>query len=106
MLALIAAIIPKDSIILEKRRAADVKRSALAQLRSALRDNDESAGVQAAGHVLSVFDRRQYLLEVFCRPPRHRHGRLLYCWLDAAVTGPVTQDWWASGKKHLDKWLA
>lgn len=106
LLELVASTARKDRKTLDRRRASDARRAALSQLRQAVQVANKLAVQEAARDVLAVFEHRQYFLELFCRQPRHRHGNLLYSWLEAAVTGSVTPDWIATGRSNLADWLA
>jgi hypothetical protein len=102
LLAKAAAIVPQDLPPLRARRAADARHSALIALRQAVSDE---ALLTAAIRVNEVFRGQEYLLDLFCRPPSHRHGNLLRSWLNGLVTGQVTpQDEGSSGGNPSD-WL-
>ena len=62
-------------------------------------------GVEAAQDLLNAFTRQEFLLDIFCRAPSHRHGNLLRGWLNGAVTGSVTPEWWSAGKLEVPGWL-
>lgn len=105
LLKVIDSIQPHDLMWLQACRTADGKRKALAQLRG-LPANAQPTAIQAVAKlVLDEFRDKQYLLDVYCRPPSHQNGNELRKWLRAAVTGPVTQDWWEGTRRNLDQWL-
>ena len=106
LLKLIAAIRPMDIVRLKARRFADRRRRALAGLRIAVMGDAPETVLAAVLAVLDAFRGMEYHLDLFCRPPSHRHGNLLRGWLNAGVTGPVTQDWCAIGRGQLPAWLA
>ena len=87
LLAKAAAIVPQDLPPLRARRAADERYAALDALRKAVSDEALVAG---ARRVLEAFRGQQYLIDIFCRPPSHRHGNQLRRWLNGIVTGQVT----------------
>jgi len=105
LLELIAATRPTDLVRLKARRSADRKRLALANLRVAVMDDDVAAICAAVRAVMDAFKGKEYHLDLFCRPPSHRHGNLLRGWLNAGVTGPVTQHWCTTGRGQLAGWL-
>jgi len=106
MLPVLANIRPMDLLPLQARRAANAKHTAIAGLRALLTQDSPTAVNEAARQVQLAFSGHEYLLDLFCRPPSHRHGNLLRAWLNTAVTAPVTQDWWTTSKQHLAEWLA
>lgn len=105
MLDKILQIQPTDLLTVRARRAADSRRRALAELQRAVAQDDLAAASAAVRAVLAAFQRQEYNLDVFCRPPSHQHGNLLRRWLNNGVTSPVTPDWQAEGRKHLAEWL-
>lgn len=105
LLDLAASTHPLDLPPLRARQASDTRHAALSKLRGAVAQDDPYAASEAARQVLSAFARHEHFLDQFCCPPRHPHGHLLRAWLSAAVTGPVTQDWWTVSKQHLAEWL-
>jgi hypothetical protein len=105
LLAVLSQIQPTDLLALRAWQRADVKRRALKNLQQAVAQDDPLATGAAAREVLGVFAGQEYNLDIFCRQPSHQHGNLLRRWLNAAVTGPVTPDWQAEGRKHLAEWL-
>lgn len=106
LLDLVATTRPMDLLSLMARRVVDVKRLALTRLCVAVAQDDPTAIVAAVQAVLGAFHAAEYHLDLFCGPPSHRHGNLLRAWLNAGVTGPVTQDWCATGRNQLSVWLA
>ena len=102
----LANIRPMDLLPLLARRAANAKHTAIAALRALLTQDNPIAVSEAALQVSAAFSGHEYLLDLFCRAPSHRHGNLLRGWLNEAVTSPVTQDWLAASKQHLAQWLA
>ncbi len=105
LLDLVTTMLSMDLLPLKARRAVDGKRLALKRLRVAVTQNDPMA-IQATAHaVLNAFQAAEYNLDLFCRPPSHRHGNLLRGWLNALVTGHVTQDWCDTGRDQLAAWL-
>lgn len=105
LLDLINATRPMDLLPLMARRTADSKRLALTRLRVAATHDDPTAIGDAVLAVCDAFYAGEYHLDLFCRPPSHRHGNLLRAWLNAGVTGPVTPDWYITGKNQLAAWL-
>jgi len=105
LLDLVTATRPMDLLPLMARRTVDAKRLALARLRVVIMQNDYAVIREAAQAVLDAFHSAEYHLDLFCRPPSHRHGNLLREWLHADVTGPVTHDWCATGRNQIADWL-
>ena len=105
MLDMLTGIRPMDLLPLRARRAIDAKHIAIAGLRATVEQGDPSAVREAAREVLAAFSGHEYHLDLFCRPPSHRHGNLLRGWLNAAVTKPVTPDGWKVARKQLADWV-
>jgi hypothetical protein len=106
LIDLLAAIQPRDLVFLRARQTADLKRAALVRLREGAAQGDSTATRNAAREVLATFSGREYLLDVFCRPPSHQHGNLVRAWLRRAAMEPVTQDGWWKERNQLGVWLA
>lgn len=106
LLDLIAQTHPMDLVLLRSRRAADCRHRVLAELRAAAAQDDSSAIAVVAQSVRAAFAGHEYDLDLFCRPPSHRHGNLLREWLAATVTPPVTPDRWTVARQQLAAWLA
>jgi hypothetical protein len=105
LLELIASVRPVDLQLLMARRRVDGRRLVLNRLRLAL-TQDNPVVIRAAMHaVLEAFRSEEYHLDLFCRPPSHRHGNLLRKWLMIGVTGAVTRDWCATAMSQLTAWL-
>lgn len=102
LLSGLAGTRPLDLPPLRARQAADVARVALRKLQQAA---DSHSMREAARAVLSVFSGREYHLDLFCRPPSHRHGNLLRGWLHTVVTSEVTPGSLEEGN-HPSQWLA
>lgn len=96
---------PLDAVSLCRRRASDSRRLALAQLRDAVDKGDPALGVDAASQVLAAFRGQEYDLDLFCRPPSHRHGNQLRKWLKRTVTAAVTPEEWAEYRLNIADWL-
>jgi hypothetical protein len=96
---------PMDLLPLRARRLADARHAALGALRAAVAGGDRLKAADAARQALSVFSGHEHHLDIFCRPPSHRHGNLLRGWLNASVTDGVTPDWLITGRNHLLEWL-
>lgn len=84
-----SAILPQDLPPLRARLEADVRHTALKELKQSLRFTDEEVGA-AARRVAATFQGKEYLLDLFCRPPSHRNGSSLRKWLNRVVTEGVT----------------
>ncbi len=106
LLSLAASTVPRDLPPLRARQARDLRHSALAHLRAAISQDNPSAAVEAARHVLAAFSGQEYQFDQFCRPPSHRHGKLLRAWLSSAVTSGVTPDSWTLNRQQIADWLA
>lgn len=106
MLEVLTSIRPMDLLPVRARLATDTKHTAMAGLRSTLERDNPTAVSESARQVLAAFSGREYLLDLFCRPPSHRHGNLLRSWLNAALTNPVPQDGWNVGRQQIAEWLA
>jgi hypothetical protein len=102
LLAKSATILPQDLPPLRARQAADVRHEALKALRQA---GPDEALLTAARRVNEVFRGQEYLLDLFCRPPSHRHGNLLRTWLNGVVTGRVTPHDAGSSDGNPSDWL-
>ncbi len=105
LIDVLTGIRPMDLLPLRARWAADTKHTAMAGLRATLVQVNPTAISEAARQVLATFSGQEYLLDLFCRPPSHRHGNLLRNWLNAAVTNTVTPDWLKVARNQLDGWL-
>lgn len=105
LLDLVTATHPMDLLPLMARRSADSRRLALTRLRAAAMHDDPTAIGAAVQAVVDAFSAAEHRLDLFCRPPSHRHGNLLRTWLNAGVTGRVTPDWYITGKNQLPAWL-
>lgn len=105
LLDLLASIRPMDLLLLRARRTADIKHAAIAKLLAAAAKADSIAIREAARKVWDAFSGREYLLDVFCRPPSHRNGNLLRSWLKKTVTETATQEGWLEERKQLAAWL-
>ena len=90
ILATVARITPSDLPPFRARLASDQRHGSLRALRRALEAGDGSGIGEAAAKVLEVFAGREYLLDLFSRPPSHPHGKLLRTWLNRLVTGEGT----------------
>jgi len=101
LLAAWAMICPTDLPTLRARQASDAARAALRKLRC---QGGAAVNREAAREVLAIFAGREYQLDVFCRPPSHRHGNLLRGWLRSVVTDGVTPDSYKEGCRPSD-WL-
>lgn len=106
LVSLLAQIVPADLLPLRARRAADARHAALSSLKEAALAGNPNTACRAAERVLALFRGREHDLDIFCRPPCHRHGNLLRAWLANAVTGSVTPDWWEANGRDVVKWLA
>lgn len=106
LLDVLTGIRPMDLLPLRARRAADTKHTTMAGLRATLAQDNPTTVSEAARQVLAAFSGQDYLLDLFCRAPSHRHGNLLRGWLNAAVTYPVTPEGWKVARKQLAAWLA
>ncbi len=104
LVCLLASVQPMDLLPLRARRTSDVKYATLERLRATVSRSDATAVRDAAREVLVAFSGSEYLLDVFCRPPSHRHGNLLRKWLTVTVTESVTQHWMEEAKQ-LTGWL-
>jgi hypothetical protein len=94
ILAVADRISPKDFVVLRNRRNTDIRRSALERFRASVVAGDASAIKQAAESVDAVFykDKKEHLLDMFCREPSHPNGRRLRLFINQLVTDAVTQD--------------
>lgn len=97
---------PSDLVSLRGRRASDSKHVAVARLRSAARATDPTRGREATMAVLVAFRDQEYLLDLFCRPPSHQNGKRLRTILNAAVTNPVTLEWWVDARSKIAECIA
>jgi hypothetical protein len=96
---------PMDLLPLRARQRADSKYATLAKLRTTAAVGDAVAIREAVREVREAFSSNEYLLDVFCRTPSHRHGNLVRGWLRKVETaGDVREDWKEEGKQ-LASWL-
>ena len=102
LLAAAGAIIPQDLPPLRARLAADERHAVLAELKLALTGEGVLA---AARRVNEVFHKKEYLLDLFCRPPSHRNGNRLRAWLSKVVTQGVTPCGEAGSDQCPSDWL-
>lgn len=102
LLTSIGKIVPQDLPPLRARLAADVRRQALSALRTAFSKNDLEA---AARRVCEVFAGKEYLMDLFCRPPNHPNGNHLRRWLEMVVTQGVTPEDMAGPNECPTDWL-
>jgi hypothetical protein len=102
LLAKATALVPQDLPPLRARQAADGRHTALAALPKA---TSNEARIAAALRVNEAFQGQEYLLDLFCRPPSHRHGNLLRTWLNAVVTNQVTPYNHDSSNESPADWL-
>lgn len=100
--AALAAIQPMDLPPIQARKKADVRHSALLELRTA--KTPEEARVSAQ-QVAVAFQGHEHLLDLFCRPPSHRNGNQLRQWLSEAVTKGVTPEALGAERTNLASWL-
>ena len=105
LLEVVSRTRPMDLLPLRARRLADTRHAALAALLATFLDGDRSKAEAAARQALAVFSGHEHHLDIFCRPPSHRHGNLLRNWLRAAVTDGVTPEWLSTGTNQLPEWL-
>ena len=103
LIDLAASIYPKDFVLLRNRRATDIKRAALARLRASVQKGDSCE--KSAAAVLAAFAGHEYYLDLFCKPPSHRHGNLFRKWLREAVTIPVTPHHHTDAVRDIATWL-
>lgn len=96
-----ASVKLQDLPPLRARCESDVRHAALQALRSAGTDLEL---VDSAKQVMKAFQGKEYLLDLFCRPPSHRNGNQLRMWLNGIVTGSVTP-YDKSAESPLD-WLS
>lgn len=101
---LIEKIQPKDLLGLRARQARDSRYASVQKLRTAVTSTDSVAAIAAARELCAAFDGKDYLLDMFCRPPSHSHGNLLRNWLKTTVTDSITPDW-NTAKQQLNLWL-
>jgi hypothetical protein len=78
---------PLDLPPVRARQASDLRHATLRALAVAETPHDRHI---AAKKVMEAFQGREYLLDLFCRPPSHRNGNQLRTWLNGIVTGRVT----------------
>ncbi len=86
---------------LENRRRSRPKALSLVALISVILSGPLSKISSAAQAVWTEFAEDSHVLENYCNPPHHRNARKWREWLQNAVTGEVTPDLWAEGKKLL-----
>lgn len=98
----LAAIQPMDLPPLRARKKADVRHAALHALRAA--ETAEELRVSAQ-RVALAFQEREYLLDLFCRPPGHRNGNLFRAWLREAARGGISFGKIEDAKTSLATWL-
>lgn len=99
----VARVKPMDLPPIRARQAADVRHSAMHELKTA--DTGEEL-IDAAKRVSEVFGGQEYHLDLFCRPPSHRNGNQLRVWLNGIVTGAVTPYDTGASSQDILGWLA
>ena len=106
LLTSIGKIRPMDLVALDARRRSHVRHAAINRLRTALSHSDQAAIREATKAVEAAFTGEEYQLDLFCRPPAHRHGNAIRQWLASAVTGEVTPEQWQEQRSAVADWLA
>lgn len=101
----IGTVRPLDLAALKARKRADVRHAAVTRLRIALAQPDHVMAREAAVSLAAAFRGEEYNLDLFCRPPEHRHGNSLRQWLADCVTGAVTPEQWSDKRSEVAGWL-
>lgn len=99
---ILAAIQPMDLPPLRARKRADERHSALHALRAAETAKELRMSAQ---RVAEAFQRHEYLLDLFCRPPGHPNGNFFREWLHEAVSGAISFEKIDDAKSSLATWL-
>jgi hypothetical protein len=102
----IGRIRPLDLASLLARQRSDTRHAAVTRLRLALAQQDQAEAREAAVSLAAAFRGEEYHLDLFCRPPAHRHGNALRQWLATFVTGGVTLEQWQDKRSEVAGWLA